>query len=180
MKCFLINARTDPNHVSNHELYEKIKVSWLSETSHQIVECLLMFLNMRLFRWAPFFYFFLKEHYECLNTSDLWSYIFNWGSGKILTVFCKCFEKSEDGTTCCFHDRDHKDDASLAFAPRWSSLVIVFFNNTLLLLPSWWPLVTDRALEHHYLINIFNRPVCLSFLPSGHNYNSQLTRRKRA
>lgn len=128
----------------------------------------------------PFFIFFFKEHYECLNTSDLWSYIFNWGSGKILTVFCKCFEKSEDGTTCCFHDRDHKDDASLAFAPRWSSLVIVFFNNTLLLLPSWWPLVTDRALEHHYLINIFNRPVCLSFLPSGHNYNSQLTRRKRA
>lgn len=125
----------------------------------------------------------LKEHHKCLNTSDLQPCIFNRGSGKNMTVFffffCKCYERSE-GMTCCFHERDHKDDAGLAFAPRWSSLMIVFFNNTLLLLPSWWPLVTDRALEHHYLINIFNRPVCLSFLASGHNYNSRLTLRKRA
>jgi len=85
------------------------------------------------------------------------------GVGKNMTVlFCKCYERSEDGMTCCFHDRDHKDDAGLAFAPRCSSLMIVFFNNTPLL-PSQWPSVTDRALEHHHLINIFNRPVvCLS------------------
>lgn len=114
---------------------------------------------------------------QCFKTMTMNLKISVWEN---MSFFCKCFEKSEDELTWCFRHRDHEDDASLAWAPRWSSLVIVFFNNTLLLLPSWWPLLTDRALENHYLINIFNRPVCLSFLPSGHNYNSQLTLRKRA
>lgn len=97
MKCFLINARTDPNHVSNHELYDKIKVSRLSETSHQIVECLLMFLNMRLFRWAPFSFFSLKNIMN-VWTLQIYDHVFlTEGVGKFWQFFANALRKVKMG-----------------------------------------------------------------------------------
>jgi len=71
-----------------------------------------------------------NEHYTCFKTSKHDHELKHKCVGKYDNFF-KCFEKSEDELTWCFHDRDHKNDIK-----SWSSLVIVFFNNTLLLLPS--------------------------------------------
>ncbi len=110
-----------------------------------------------------------NEHYKCFKTSKHDHEFKHKCVGKY-DIFFKCFEKSEDELTWCFHDRDHKNDASLG-------RLLWLFS----LITHCYCCHRDAvALENHYLVNIFNRPVCLSFLPSGHNYNSQLTLRKRA